>query len=86
MTAVVSLFAKEMTAIWYGIGTFVGAFSGWIIAYFRLRWVERNLDEHIFCRGSLIPSKFEKLPSNIVYPIDMAAAAEKNNQKRRKKP
>lgn len=70
VTAVVSYFARDFAAVWYGIGTFAGAFCGWVVAYFRLRWVERNLDEHIFCQGSLIPSRHEDMPSCIVFPHD----------------
>lgn len=77
ITAVVSIFARELPAIWYGIGTFSGAFAGWIIAYFRLRWVERNLDEHIFCGGTLVPSKHEAMPTSIVFPIDITTATDK---------
>lgn len=77
VTTVVSIFAKELPSIWYGIGTFAGAFTGWIIAYHRLRWVERNLDEHIFCQGSLIPFKLEKMPDNIVYSAKEQAEEKK---------
>lgn len=76
ITATVSYFARDFSTIWYGIGTFAGAFCGWIVAYFRLRWVERNLDEHIFCTGSLIPSKQEAMPTSIVFPIDITKTHE----------
>ncbi len=88
VTAVVSLFARSFPPIWYGIGTFAGAFSGWVVAYFRLRWVERNLDEHIFCRGTLIPSQYEAMPTNIVFPVDTTKLDEEENEKEKeaKKP
>lgn len=70
LTSVISFFARDWEPIWYGIGTFVGAFVGWFIAYFRLRWVERNLDEHIFCQGQLIPVTYETMPSSTVYTIE----------------
>lgn len=76
VTATSSFFAKNLPPIWYGIGTFLGAFSGWIIAYFRLRWVEKNLDEHIFCKGTLIPSKHEAMPTSVVFPVDITAPSE----------
>ena len=37
----------------YGLGVFAGAFAGWTVGYFRLRWLERTFDQHIFCRGHL---------------------------------
>lgn len=90
VTGVVSYFARDFSPIWYGIGTFIGSFCGWTVAYARLRWVERNLDEHIFCVGELIPSRHELLPDSTVYPHDSVAEAEENEKqksgkKRRKK-
>ena len=81
VTAVSSVFAKNLPPIWYGIGTFLGAFSGWIIAYFRLRWVEKNIDEHIFCKGTLIPSRHEAMPTSVVFPIDITAVPETEEEK-----
>lgn len=88
VTVIISLFSKELSPIWYGIGTFIGAFCGWVVAYFRLRWVERNLDEHIFCQGELIPSRHEWMPPSKVYPGDAGAEnpqRQKSKNKRRKK-
>lgn len=85
VTGVVSYFAREFPPIWYGIGTFIGAFCGWIVAYFRLRWVERNLDEHIFCQGELIPARHEKMPDSTVYPIDATQERENHETKKRRK-
>ena len=79
VTAVVSLIARDFSSIWYGIGTFCGAFSGWIVAYSRLRWVERNIDEHIFCKGVLVESKFEVMPASVVFPIDSTAQPEEES-------
>jgi uncharacterized membrane protein len=70
VTTGVSILARDLPVIWYGIGAFAGAFCGWVIAYHRLRWVERNLDEHIFCEGSLIPSRHEAMPTDMVFPFD----------------
>ena len=62
-----SMAAKDFSDIWYGIGFVLGSFIGFTIAYFRLRWVERHLDEHIFCKGVLFPIKNERKPSSRVY-------------------
>ena len=37
--------------LWYGMGLVAGSFTGFTIAYFRLRFMERHMDEHIFCGG-----------------------------------
>ena len=44
-----------------------GAFVGWTVAYLRLRWVERRLDIHIFCKGNLMKRAEGNMPSNKVY-------------------
>ena len=62
-----SLVAAKLPVIWYGIGLFAGALTGWCVAYFRLRWVEKNLDIHIFCRGVLIKRGIGEKPPEKVY-------------------
>ena len=54
-------------SIWYGMGLVFGSFIGFTIGYFRIRWLERHLDEHIFCKGELFPAKNEPRPSSLVY-------------------
>ena len=46
--------SKFLPEAWYGLGLVFGAFVGWCVAYERLRWVEKNLDVHIFCQGNLL--------------------------------
>ncbi|MBP3205724.1 MAG: exopolysaccharide Pel transporter PelG, partial [Lachnospiraceae bacterium] len=62
-----SLVAIHLTPMWYGIGLVFGAFVGWSVSYIRLRWVERRLDIHIFCKGNLMKRGEGKKPSNLVY-------------------
>ena len=50
-----------------GMGVVAGSFVGWTMAYFRLRWVEKNMDAHIFCSGSLIPRGKGAKPSAKAY-------------------
>ena len=66
VTFAVSVYAAGLSEKWYGIGVAAGSLVGWGVAYFRLRWVERHLDEHIFCRGTLIDyGKGAALPSKV---------------------
>jgi uncharacterized membrane protein len=67
VTFLLSLFARTLPPIWYGLGVIVGALTGFVIAYLRLRWVERHLDEHIFCRGVLFPTRLSAKPSPITF-------------------
>lgn len=67
VTFVGSIFATRLPEIWYGIGVVMGSFGGWTVAYMRLRWVERNLDTHVFCRGTLLKQGKGKEPVSMVY-------------------
>ncbi len=66
-TIIGALISMHFSTIWYGMGLFVGAFVGWMIGYFRLRWVERHMDIHIFCRGNLMKKGRGNRPSDRVY-------------------
>ena len=67
MTALGSVLSSRMTDIWYGLGLVIGGFVGFTAGYFRLRWVERNLDRHVFCQGALMKKGAGKMPDNKVY-------------------
>ncbi len=62
-----SIVSTHFQDIWYGVGLTAGSFAGWTVAYFRLRWLERNLDEHIFCKGVLMKRRHAIEPSSKVY-------------------
>lgn len=66
---VVSVAAKAFPAQFYGVGVFVGSVAAWTFAYFRLRWLERTLDAHIYCRGSLLKKKNVPAPSEKVFDL-----------------
>ncbi len=77
VTLGISIYASRLFETWYGIGVVAGSLIGWCVAYLRLRWVEKHLDEHIFCTGSLIEyGKGRKLPSK-VYDVREAAREER---------
>lgn len=65
-TLIGSMISARLPAIWYGAGMVVGSMLGWIIGYGRIRWVERNLDEHIFCNGTLMEKGKGERPSGKV--------------------
>jgi len=54
VTLVVSLAATSFRPSLYGIGAFIGAFCGWTIAFFRLRYIERNINRQMYCKGDLV--------------------------------
>jgi polysaccharide biosynthesis protein PelG len=67
ITLAASIKASELSDIWYGMGLFAGAFTAWGIAYYRLRWIEKNIDNHIFCKGELLKKGRGKKPPELVY-------------------
>jgi uncharacterized membrane protein len=67
-TFVGAMISKELPPVWYGLGLVLGTFAGWCMAYFRLRKIERTLDVHIFCTGTLMKHRDGVMPSNQVYP------------------
>lgn len=66
-TLVGSIVATSLPATWYGMGLMIGSLTAWTYVYFRLRWIERNLDVHIFCKGRLIGTMKGKMPDARVY-------------------
>lgn len=67
VTLLGSIAATHLSEIWYGIGLVSGAFCGFTCGYFRLRWMEKNLDEHVFCDGNLIRKGHGSQPSGVVF-------------------
>ena len=66
-TLAASIVATHLPVIWYGMGLMAGALTAWTYVYFRLRWIERNLDVHIFCKGRLLGTAKGKMPQARVY-------------------
>lgn len=67
VTLITSIIATHLPEIWYGIGPLIGAFVGWSVAYARLRWVEKNIVAHTFCKGRLMKKGNGHMPSGKVY-------------------
>lgn len=67
VTTATSILAMNLSEIWYGVGVFIGALAGWGTAYKRLRWIEKNMDIHIFGRGEILRRGLGYMPSSMVY-------------------
>jgi hypothetical protein len=76
-----STVSSHLREIWYGLGLVLGAISGFAIAFFRLRWMERHLDRQVFCRGTIIPGGNGAMPSAMVYT--RAARVSETGEERR---
>lgn len=57
VTFLVSCLCRLLPEIWYGLGVVAGSLTGFSVAYSRLQWVEHHLDNHIFCKGVLVPAE-----------------------------
>lgn len=71
-----SLVAVNLSHIFYGFGVWAGAVIGFVVAYMRLQWMERNLDEHMFCRGNIIRNAKGIKPSPKVFDLREQQKAE----------
>lgn len=67
VTLLGSIVATKLPIIWFGSGLVEGAFVGFTIAYYRIRRMERTLDIHVFCSGSILKKGRGAIPSNLVY-------------------
>lgn len=66
-TLVGSIISSGLPVIWYGSGFTAGSFLAFTFSYFRLSWIEKNLDSFVFCRGSVLMQVKEEMPSSKVY-------------------
>lgn len=62
-----SILSTMLPDTWYGLGVVIGSFAAWCVAYARLRWLERNIDVHIFCNGHILKHGSGKRPSSKVF-------------------
>ena len=68
-TFLASLVAVNLSHTFYGGGVWVGSAIGFVTAYLRLRWMEQNLDEHMFCRGNIMKRGKGIKPSPKVFDL-----------------
>ena len=68
-TFLASLVAVHLSHIFYGVGVWIGSVIGFTTAYLRLRWIEKNLDEHMFCRGNIMRQAKGIKPSPKVFDL-----------------
>ena len=75
-TFLASLATVNLSHIFYGTGIRIGSVIGFTVAYLRLRWLERNLDEHMFCRGNIMKQAKGIKPSPKVFDLREQKKAE----------
>ncbi|WBW98609.1 exopolysaccharide Pel transporter PelG [Oceanirhabdus sp. W0125-5] len=62
-----SIFSIRLSESLYGLGAFIGAFIGWSFSFYRIKYMEKHFDEHIFCKTSILRKKVGKMPESRVY-------------------
>ena len=69
-TLLLSILSTYMKSIFFGFGIWAGSMIGFTVAYMRLAWMERHLDEHMFCRGNIMPQSKGIKPSGKVFDLN----------------
>lgn len=85
-TLAVSILATRLSPVWYGLGVVAGSAVGWTVAYYRIRAMEKNLDVHVFCSGSIVKRGHGRRPSNRVYYKPLTPPGRGKRRKRRGSP
>ncbi|MBE5966463.1 MAG: hypothetical protein E7255_05785 [Lachnospiraceae bacterium] len=75
-----SLLAAHLPPIWYGVGFTAASFFAFSFSYFRLRWIERNMDTHVFCRGTVLKQESGEMPEPDIYNAYKKRTASVNNK------
>lgn len=66
-TLIGSIFSIKLSEAFYGLGAFFGGFIGWSFSYFRIQYLEKHFDEHIFCRTNILKKVVGEMPDSKVY-------------------
>lgn len=45
---------KDFAVQYYGVGALVGSVIGWTFTFFRIRYIEKHFEEHIFCNQKIV--------------------------------
>lgn len=62
-----SWWSKELPVQLFGLGAFLGMLAGWTFSFFRIRYVERNIEGMIYCRHKIIDTMYSSAKGKTVY-------------------
>jgi len=68
-----SFISAHLPIMWYGSGFTVAAFCSFTFIYFRLRWVEKNLNYFTFCTGTVLKPAEGEMPPAEVFQREQSA-------------
>lgn len=66
-TVLGTLVSKNLPVAFYGMGAFFGMLCGFTASYFRIRYLEKNFEAHIFCHYKIIDTMKSSQKGRIVY-------------------
>ncbi len=67
VSTVGSLISKELSIELYGLGFFIGCFSAFTFGFFRIKYIEKNIDKHVFCGDVVVkPTRVAK-SDHVIY-------------------
>lgn len=70
VTFIASIAATHMSSVFFGFGVWLGSVVGFIVAFVRLRRMEKNINEHMFCRGNIMKKAKGIKPSPKVFDLE----------------
>lgn len=76
-----SIYATQLSAVWFGIGVLIGALCGWTFSFFRIRYMERHIEEHIFCKAKLVKEHTTGVQRTIVYSRERRQGAQEKDER-----
>lgn len=62
-----SFLSSQMGSEWYGGGFALAALTAFVFLFFRLRWLEKNIDRYIFCAGTIMEPAKSRKPPDVVF-------------------
>ncbi len=78
-TLITTIFTREMDITFYGLGFVIGSLFAFTYGFFRVRYIEDRINEHIFCKGIQVkPIKKGKVES-VVYSRELPEKIEENS-------
>jgi len=62
-----SFLSARLPGEWYGAGFTLAALVTFLYLFFRLRWLEQNIDYYVFCTGTVMEPAKGKRPPDVVF-------------------
>ncbi len=64
---IATLFTRNLDIAFYGFGFGIGALAGFTFGFFRLKFIEKNINKHIFCDDAVVKPVKRAPKRNVVY-------------------